>query len=57
MAAKKKEIIQINPIEDMETTIRLVGTTPLIVHKWDEKMMRMLPAGVQEWGDPDITKQ
>lgn len=55
--ATKKEIVKINPIVDATTTIRLTGTTPLIVHKWDEKMMRMLPAGQQEWGDSDITKQ
>ena len=45
----------IKPIEEKEAIIRVIGDTPLIVHKWDEKMKRALPAGVQAFGDVSIT--
>ena len=35
--ATKKEVIELKPIEIKEITLNIVGTTPLIVHKWDEK--------------------
>ena len=53
--ATKNQIITIKPIEEKEATIRVIGDTPLIVHKWDEKMKRALPAGVQAFGDASIT--
>lgn len=38
MATKKEnEIIQIRPMEIQRVNIRIVGDTPLIVHKWSEK--------------------
>lgn len=41
-AAKKTETIEIRPLEIMETKIRIVGDTPLIVHAWSEKAKRMM---------------
>lgn len=45
MATKKVEVVKIHALDQKEAVIRVVGTTPLIVHKWDEKMKRALPAG------------
>ena len=56
MATKKVEVVKINPIVQNEITVRIVGDTPLIVHKWDEKMKRALPAGVAALGK-DVTKK
>ena len=33
----KKEVIELKPIDIKEITLHIVGTTPLICHKWDEK--------------------
>ena len=40
MATKTQEILEIRPIEIQETTIRIVGDTPLIMHAWSEKAKR-----------------
>ena len=40
MATKTQEILEIRPIEIRETTIRIVGDTPLIMHAWSEKAKR-----------------
>ena len=42
MATKSaaKEVIEIKPIETVETVIRIQGDTPLIVHAWSEKAKR-----------------
>lgn len=37
MTAKKTEVLEIRQIEIRKTTIRIVGETPLIMHKWSEK--------------------
>ena len=43
MATKKEaEVISIRPIEVKETTIRIVGDSPLIMHAWSEKAKRMM---------------
>lgn len=43
MATKKNEqIIEINPVEIVSTTIRIQGDTPLIMHKWSEKAKKMI---------------
>lgn len=42
MATKKDELIQITPISIKTVAIRIVGDTPLIVHAWSEKAMRMM---------------
>jgi hypothetical protein len=43
MAIKKNEqIIEINPVEIVSTTIRIQGDTPLIMHKWSEKAKKMI---------------
>ncbi len=39
MATKKKEIIEIKPIEMAQTQITIVGDTPLIVHRWSFKAL------------------
>lgn len=39
-AVKKTELVEIRPIEMVETTIRIVGDTPLIVHAWSAKAKR-----------------
>lgn len=56
MANKKETEIKIKPIRDIETTIRIMGDTPLIVHKWSTKAKRMLKAGKAEYSDNDITE-
>lgn len=45
-----KELVTIKAIDEREAVIRVVGDTPLIVHKWDEKMKRALPAGKRALG-------
>ena len=41
MATKKtEEIIEIRPIETVQTKIRIVGDSPLIVHAWSAKAKR-----------------
>lgn len=51
MATKANEkIVTIKPIVDEIVTVRVVGDTPLIVHKWTEKMKRALPAGKRAAG-------
>lgn len=41
MATKKAtELVEIRPIEMVETTIRIVGDTPLIMHAWSAKAKR-----------------
>lgn len=47
MATKKETVVTIKPIIDKVATIRVIGDTPLIVHKWTEKMKRALPAGAR----------
>ena len=43
MATKKTEtLIEIKPIKEVRVNVRLVGDTPLIVHRWDEKGKRQL---------------
>ena len=53
--ATKKEVVAIKPIKEVTATIRIVGDTPLICHKWDEKMRRALKAGIAAYGEDDIT--
>lgn len=58
MATKKETTIQIKPIIDETAIIRIVGDTPLIVHKWSEKNKEDLPAGQRAVAlNPDITKK
>ena len=40
MATKAKELVEIRPIELQTVKLRLVGDTPLIMHKWSEKAKR-----------------
>ena len=43
MAVKKEaETIQIRPLEIAETTVRIVGDTPLIMHAWSYKAKRQM---------------
>ena len=43
MATKKtEEAIVIKPLDIKETTIRIVGDSPLIMHAWSEKAKRMM---------------
>ncbi len=37
MAIQKKEIIEIKRPEIVKTTIRIVGDSPLIMHRWTKK--------------------
>lgn len=55
--AKKKELVKISPIVDEVVTVRVVGITPLIQHKWTEKMKRALPAATDSDPDNNITKK
>lgn len=45
MATKKEESIVIRPIEIQKTKIRIVGDTPLIVHRWTEKAKKEILDG------------
>ena len=38
----ESEVIEIRPLEIKETTVRIVGDTPLIMHAWSEKAKRMM---------------
>ena len=40
MAVKKTEIVEVKPIQMVETTVRIVGDTPLIMHAWSAKAKR-----------------
>lgn len=42
MAVKKTVEVAIAPLDIQTINIRLVGDTPLIVHRWDEKNKRMM---------------
>lgn len=37
MATKKSTVVEIKPIEVVETTVRIYGDTPLIMHAWSAK--------------------
>lgn len=37
MATKKSAVVEIKPIEVVETTVRIYGDTPLIMHAWSAK--------------------
>lgn len=37
MATQKAKVIEIKPIEVVETTVRIYGDTPLIMHAWSAK--------------------
>lgn len=54
--AIKTTTVKIKPIKDVEANVRLVGDTPLIVHKWSTKAKRMLKAGKMEYSGNDITE-
>lgn len=36
-AKKTEEVIEIKPVEEVMVKVRIVGDSPLIVHKWSEK--------------------
>ena len=40
MATKSSEILEIKPIKIVKTTVRIKGTSPLIMHAWSEKAKR-----------------
>lgn len=40
MATKKTETIVINPLQTVETEIKIVGDTPLVMHAWNVKAKR-----------------
>lgn len=40
MATKKSAVVEIKPIEVVETTVRIYGDTPLIMHAWSQKAKR-----------------
>lgn len=42
MATKKTELVEIRPIELVETQVTIVGDTPLIMHAWSEKAKRQM---------------
>jgi len=42
MAKKKEDVVIINPIKINTALIRIVGVSPLIVHKWSEKAVKMM---------------
>ena len=42
MAKKSEEIIVIKPIQIRTVLVRIVGISPLIVHKWSEKAIKMM---------------
>lgn len=42
MAIQKKEIIEIKRPEIVKTTVRIVGDTPLIMHRWTKKAKQQM---------------
>lgn len=42
MATKKSEVIEIRPVEMRNTKLKIVGETPLIVHRWSFKALMEL---------------
>lgn len=42
VATKKEDAINITPIKKKNVQIRIVGTSPLIIHAWSEKAKRMM---------------
>ena len=42
MAIQKKEIIEIKRPEIVKTTIRIVGDSPLIMHRWTQKAKQQI---------------
>ena len=42
MAKKDENIIEIKPVQVERVAIKIVGDTPLIVHAWSEKAMKMM---------------
>lgn len=40
MGTKNANIIEIKPVEIMEIPVRIIGDTPLIMHRWSEKAKR-----------------
>ena len=58
MATNKETTINIKPIVDETVIVRLIGDTPLIVHKWDQKNKEALPAGKRALSiNADITEK
>ncbi|MBR7150416.1 MAG: hypothetical protein IKD01_05310 [Oscillospiraceae bacterium] len=55
--AKTATTIKIKAIRDIDATVRIVGDTPLIVHKWSTKAKRMLKAGQAAYCGNDITEK
>lgn len=43
MPTKSSDVIELVRLERADLTVRVVGTSPLIIHKWSEKAKRMLP--------------
>lgn len=48
MATKKTGEITIKPIKEVKYTVRVIGDTPLIMHKWSEKGKRELLENMQK---------
>lgn len=46
--SKETQIIKIEPLKKIVTTITVVGDTPLIVHAWGEKAKKMMLAAQQK---------
>lgn len=42
MAGKKVETLEIKPIEMAVTHVKIIGDTPLIMHKWSEKAKKQM---------------
>ena len=40
--ATKKKLVKIKPVEMVRIPLKIVGTSPLIVHNWDEKAKKRL---------------
>lgn len=47
MAKKAEEVISINPIQIRTAKVRINGISPLIVHKWSEKAIKMMEENQQ----------
>lgn len=48
MATKKSDGVSIKPIKEVKYVVRVVGDTPLIMHRWDEKGKRQLLENMQK---------
>jgi hypothetical protein len=54
MKKKTETPVDLKPIDLKDITIKIIGTTPLITHAWDDKVKKMMLAA--QMGEPKVKK-